>query len=156
MSSLKDAYYTPTCVGGWDAREREEDTYRNNLKHIIVSSRVLRTQSSLSCEGRKGMKTRLSCPTEFAVDFGALHRFENTVRVIKNGSATKLLHLTLFIQYLLVLLLAFVFHIQIVSINQSGYSSDRATHRKANCIENISLFWDGEKYVLFCTSLPSP
>lgn len=42
MSSLKDAYYTPTYVGGWDAREREEDTYRNNLKHIIVSSRVLR------------------------------------------------------------------------------------------------------------------
>lgn len=40
MSSLKDAYCTPTSVTGWDARRREEDTYRNNLKHIIVSSSV--------------------------------------------------------------------------------------------------------------------
>lgn len=53
MSSLKDAYYTPTYVGGWDAREREEDTYRNNLKHIIVSSRVLQTWPPLHVRGEK-------------------------------------------------------------------------------------------------------
>lgn len=27
MSSLKEAYFTPTSVSGWDARDRESDTY---------------------------------------------------------------------------------------------------------------------------------
>lgn len=43
MSSLKDAYCTPTYVSVWDAREEGGRHLQEQSKHIIVSSRVLQT-----------------------------------------------------------------------------------------------------------------
>lgn len=85
---------------------RAEDTYRNSLKHIIVSSKVLQTLSSFPYDGREGMKIGFPAPQsltllhwfEMCIDFGALvHRFGNTVRAIINGTAAELLYMMLFL-----------------------------------------------------------
>lgn len=44
---------------------RVEDTYRNNLKHIIVSSKVLQALPSFAYWVERRLEDRLSCPTEF-------------------------------------------------------------------------------------------
>lgn len=76
--------HPPMSVVGMPGR-REEDTYRSNLKHIVFS-RVLQKA------WRRAFLSHRVCSW-----LGTLHRFENTVRVIINGSATKLPHLILFL-----------------------------------------------------------